>query len=93
MALYDDTRVKLWMYHVSSVILITADGEHIDIPPVRLKSMQILEDYEHYVLPVFKVTFILEPGVYYKILKNKDDGKIYMRIDKYYKSPNSNNES
>lgn len=93
MALYDDTRVKLWMYHVSSVILITADGEHIDIPPVRLKSMQILEDYEHYVLPVFKVTFILEPGVYYKILKNKDDGKIYMRIDKYFKSPNSNNES
>ena len=93
MGLYDNTRVKIWMYHVASVILITADGEHVEIPSIRLKEMQIIEDYEHYVLPVFRVTFILEPNIYYKILQNKDTGKIYLRINKYFKSPNSNNMS
>lgn len=88
MALYDNSQTKLWSYHVSSIKLITEDGGTMDLPPIRLKQMQILEDYDHYVMPIFKMIMILEPTAYYAILKNKNKGKIYLRIDKGYRRPN-----
>jgi hypothetical protein len=47
------------MYHVASIKLITSDGEITDLPPIRLKQMQMLEDYQSFVLPIFKVVMIL----------------------------------
>lgn len=93
MALYNDSTVKIWMYHVASIKLITSDGEITDLPPIRLKQMQMLEDYHSFVLPIFKVVMILEPSLYYKILKNKDTCKIYLRIDKYFRKPNGKEKS
>lgn len=93
MALYEGSSVRIWMYHVSSVKLITGDGSVEDLPPIRIKQIQLLEDYQNFVLPIFRIVMILEPSQYYKILNNKDKGKIYLRIDKYYKKPNSDDKS
>lgn len=93
MALYDNSQIISWMYHVSSIKLIKESGAVEDLPPIRLKQMQILEDYDHYVLPIFKIIMILEPSAYYSILKNKNAGKIYLRIDKYYLKPNQKEPS
>lgn len=85
--------VKMWKYHVTSIKLFTESGGTMDLPAIRLKEMQIMEDFTHYLMPIFKIVMTLEPDAYYTILKNKDGGKIYLRIDQYYLKPNSNKKS
>lgn len=88
MSLYTDSNVMLWKYKVTSIKLIDEEGEEHDLPTIRLKEMQIIEDYDHFVMPIFKIVMILEPSMYYKILQNKNSGKVYLRIDKFYTKPN-----
>jgi hypothetical protein len=83
----------LWRYNVSNIQLIIPEVNIITIPPERLVSISILNDYESYVYPIFKIELVLEPSIYYKILKYKDKIQFHLRIQKYYQRIDSKSTS
>lgn len=77
----DDIFLK-WRYTVSEIYILYPKEEPEEIPTERLVSLMILNDYENNLYPVFRIEIVLEASRYYKIIKNKDDVKFKLRIQK-----------
>ena len=73
-----------WRYTVSEIYILYPKEEPVEIPTERLVSLMILNDYENNLYPVFRIEIVLEASRYYKIIKNKDDVKFKLRIQKSY---------
>ena len=85
MAFFDKKdEYQKWKYRVTQFILLYPDGSKFELPPERIQSISITHSYESAWYPVFRTEVILEPSVYYSILKYKDDIQIKVRILKYY---------
>lgn len=94
MAIFDTTdRVEKWRYHVVYINLIIPGEEVIDIPRERLTSMRIVDDFMNNYFPLLNISLALESELYYKILKNKNDCKINIRIDKLFIGLDSSEQS
>lgn len=78
-----DTIVR-YRYSVSELYLLY-EGEqdrHV-LPNNRLISFNIIHDFINNAFPIFKINITLESSIYYKILKNKDNVKFKIRLQKY----------
>ena len=85
MAFFDKKdEFQKWKYRVAQFILLYPDGSKFELPPERIQSISITHSYETAWYPVFRTEVILEPSVYYSIIKYKDDIQIKLRILKYY---------
>lgn len=85
-------KIRLWRYAVKQITFVT-DNDKFNIPKERIISMNIEENYEKNIYPLFDVEISLEASRYYKIIKNKNICKLYIRIDKYYQTQNSEKKS
>lgn len=86
MALYNEkTDIRQCRYQFKKVQLVGSGGS-VNIDTWKIKHFQIIEDFENNVFPIFKICMILESSVYYKILNNKDSGRLFLRIDAFYQS-------
>lgn len=86
-------RMFIWRYTVSEIQLLIPDDKTYKIPNERLTSMNILTNYEDNAYPVFKIEIVLEPSLYYKIMKNKDTVQFHLRIQKYYNGVDNKTQS
>ena len=89
MSLFNPDKLQTWRYSVRSCIILI-NGEVISLSPMCITGIEIVNDYIKNTFPIFKVNFALEEDVYYKILNNKTDLKIKLRIQKYFKSYSDN---
>lgn len=93
MAIFNTTdRTRLWRYKVRELKFIS-DTETFNIPPERTISINIEENFEENLFPLFDIKITIEASRYYKIVKNKDSGKLYLRIDRYYQYQNDKTQS
>jgi hypothetical protein len=83
MSNFKDADIRQWRYSIKKLQL-SVPGKKVDISVEKVKSFSIEEDFEKNIFPIFKITMILESSIYYAILKNKDGGKLYIRVDAYY---------
>lgn len=81
----DDLFLK-WRYTVSEIYLLFPEEDPVEIPTERLTSMMILNDYENNLYPVFRIEIVLEASRYYKIIKQKNDLKFKLRIQKSFQT-------
>lgn len=87
MALYSQTdRLLKWRYKVSALQIIFPNEEPKTLVNEKLKTMDILYDYENNAYPIFRINILLDASMYYKIHKYKDKVKFRLRIQKYYTS-------
>lgn len=71
-------------YKVSELKLLINDVV-IDVQPFQVRNISIENNFETDIFPLFKLTLVLNPKVYFNILKNKNEIKFKIRIQKYYK--------
>lgn len=79
-------------YKVSELKLLINDVV-IDIQPFQVRNISIENNFETDIFPVFKLTLVLNPKVYFNILKNKNEIKFKIRIQKYYKDLSTGNNT
>lgn len=85
MPLIEDTdKFIQWRYQLSEFIILYSNSSY-EVPLERTSAISLFHDYENNLFPVFKWEIILEPSVYYEIMKSKDTLKFKIRIQKYYK--------
>lgn len=77
-------RMLLWRYEATTIELLLPGKKIFRIPSERLSSISIINEYEDNAYPIFRIELVLEPSVYYNILKNKEDVQFHLRIQKYY---------
>lgn len=80
---YAHKTIKQWKYQVNSIEINTSDGE-IYVPQERLKSMEIIEDFENNIYPYFKLKFVLDSKSYYKAIRHKNDLEVILDIRRSY---------
>ena len=73
-----------WRYVVSEFDIIYPK-KTIKLPTERIVGMNIYNDYENNLFPVFRCSVVLEPSKYLEIVENKEDVKFKIRIQKYYR--------
>lgn len=93
MSIYTGAKILKWHYRIQDIELLIPEEEPYKIPTDRIVSINILDDYETNVFPVFKVEMILESSIYYKIMKSKNDVQFHLRIQKYYNLNDSSTQS
>lgn len=94
MSIFNKTdKVLLWKYITKSIKVLIPNSTNIDIPVERLTGFSIEENYEDYYFPVIKVNLVLDVDVYYKILENKNNCSLYLRIDKFFTEPGKTDPS
>ena len=85
MNIYNNTtKIQKWRYSVKEIHLLIQGQNPYTIPAERVNSMTILNDFEKNVFPIFRIEIVLEPSVYYKIIKSKDTVRFHLNIEKYY---------
>jgi len=84
MALFKTKELRAWRYNVQQCVLLI-NGEAISLKPENISGIEIQNNYYTDTFPIFKVNFLLDEDVYYKILKNKTSLKIKLKIQKYNK--------
>ena len=85
MAVFNDNdRLLKYRYKVSALQIIFPNEEPKTLLNERLKSIDLLYDYENNAYPIFKINILLESSLYYKIHKYKDKVKFRLRVQKYY---------
>lgn len=77
-----DTCIR-YRYVVKELYIFFSDGEH-KLPSERITELFILNDYLDNLFPIVKCKISLESSLYYKIISDKDNVRIKMRIQKYY---------
>ena len=94
MAVYDkDDKLQKWRYSTKELNLLIPGEKTIKIPKERLKGFEIIHDYEINMFPIFRIEIVLEPSLYYKIIKFKDKVKFHLRIQSYYTNQDSEEKS
>ena len=85
MAVFDKgDKIRRWKYVTKFFKITFSNKKTIDIPVQQVKEFDIEENYEEYYFPLIKVKLVLDSDTYYEIIKNKNDCKINLRIDKFY---------
>lgn len=88
-----DTDIKQnWKYSLEEFTVILPT-ESLDIPKDKVRGISIENNYEEDLFPVMKASMVLEPSVYKKIVKNKNDVKLKMRLQKFYTEEGSEEKS
>lgn len=77
-------KYQKWKYVVNELFILYSDGSQTNIPSHRVQSITITHLYEQNLFPIFRVEVVLSSSTYYKILKNKNDVKFKLRIQKFY---------
>lgn len=73
-----------YRYKVAECNVIGVEGvEKID--PFKIVGITIEHDFINSFFPIFKMTTVMEPHTYKKILANKNKAKFHIRIQKYTK--------
>ena len=89
----ESDKYQQWRYLVSELFILYPDGTTTEVPTHRLQSINILNLYETNLFPIFRVELVLAGYTYYKIIKNKNDVKFKIRIQKYYTETGSTEKS
>jgi len=85
MAIFDKgDKIQRWKYIVKFMKVTFSNKETIDIPVERVKELIIEENYEEYYFPLVKLKVVLDLNMYYDIIRNKNNCKINLRIDRFY---------
>lgn len=84
MFISEDDIQQQWRYTISEFNIIYSD-KTVSLPTDRITNMNIDNRYDTNLFPVFRCSIVLEPSTYIDILKNKEDVKFKIRIQKYYK--------
>ena len=77
-----DTCVR-YRYVIKDLYIFFSDGEH-KLPSERVTELLIVNDYLDNLFPIVKCKISLESSLYYKMISDKDNVRIKMRIQKYY---------
>ena len=80
----EDDIQQQWRYAISEFDIIYSD-KTVSLPTERITNINIDNRYDANLFPVFRCSVVLEPSTYIDILKNKEDVKFKIRIQKYYK--------
>ena len=93
MAIFDtgDT-IRRWKYITKFIKVTLSNKRVIDIPVERLKKIEVEENYEEHYFPIIKITLVLDSTTYYDIIKDKNNCKINLRVDKFYFDDEKNTE-
>lgn len=87
MSLLSGATLEKWFYEtkIIRIVKVENDVETLleNIPKIRLTKFDIVEDFERNYFPLFSIELTLETSVYKKIVENKDNVRIYLRIDKF----------
>lgn len=86
-------RMLQWRYSVSDIEIMISGKNIFKLPAERLSSISIINDYEDNAYPIFRIEIVLEPSIYYNILRNKEKVQFHLRIQKYYQKVNSKSVS
>lgn len=92
MAIADPSQLKEYMYQVTE-FKIMIGGDIDDVPPHCISGMNITNNYETDLYPVFKVEMVVTAERYYKIMANKQTVKFKLRVQKFYVAPSSEEKS
>lgn len=76
-----DTLIQ-YRYQISLFILFSDDSV-INVDPIKVTSIEIEDSYENAKLPVFKMSVLVEASDFFRIVKDKDNVKFQIRIQKY----------
>lgn len=71
-----------YRYRISLFILFS-DDTIMEMEPERVVSIEIENMYETGKLPVFRLSLLVEPSDFFKIIKDKNSVKFQIRIQKY----------
>ena len=85
------TKVR-YSYKITELSIIFTN-KHITLSNDRVVSLKIVNDYIKNMFPIFSLQLALETSMYYEILKNKNDIKFHIRLQKYYKGLTGSEDS
>lgn len=92
MGVYESSdKVQKWRYHVTGLTIIADDI--VEIPKERVVGLSIVHDYINHFFPIIRLELVLEADIFYMIVRNKNECKFNLRIDKYYQGLDSNSKS
>lgn len=92
MALFNPADLKAWRYVVQSCTMLI-NGEAVTLESRCITGIEIHNNYLKDVFPIFKMNFMLDETLYYKVLDNKTKIKIKLRLQKYNKNYNGTEKS
>lgn len=84
-------KVIQWKYVVSEFTIIYPTSTY-NIPPERVQSISIDNNYEKNLFPIIRINTTIEPDIYKQMIANKNDLKVKLRIQKYYIDKTNYNE-
>ena len=85
MGIFDSNfNIEKWKYRVNLIEIRIKDKIAFTIPNERLTAIDIIEKFEDWLFPVFRVKMVLSSTQYLKITKNKNNVKFHIRLYKYY---------
>lgn len=79
----DDTYI--YYQYIIKEFFILLNGENIRISNERIGNIKIVNDYIENLFPIMSITLNLDAQLYYKIIKNKEDIKFKLRMQKFYR--------
>lgn len=93
MALVEDSdKFLTYRYEVKDFYFTLKDSK-TKMKGYKLKSLIIINDYIENVFPIIQLKVSIDYDTYYKIIRNKDNVKIRIRIQKYYTLPGKSEKS
>ena len=81
-----------YKYKITEFYIII-DGKSKEFPTERITDFKIEHYFEEAVFPLFKLNLTMEASRYYEIVKNKDNIKFKIRIQKFYLSKGTQDQS
>jgi len=84
MAIGDVQNIRLYRYEITQLSIVIDGVGTISIPPYRVKELEIIEDFEKNVFPIFRLVAIVESSTYKKIIRNKNKVNVTLIMDSYY---------
>lgn len=74
---------RLFKYKVAEIILEIPDMEPIEINPIKLTELEIINDYDNCYFPVIRISMDVSLKELYLIRCNSENAKLYFRLLTY----------
>lgn len=88
-----DTDIKQnWKYTLDEFTVIV-ESETFQVEKDKVREISIENNYEEDLFPVMKISVNLEQSVYKKMIQNKNNAKIKIRLQKFYTEVGSEEKS
>lgn len=84
MAIVNQNDTYIHYSYILKEFFILLKDESIQLPQERIGSISIVNDYINNLFPIMSVDISIDASTYYKILRNKEDIKFKIRIQKFY---------